>query len=265
MRNRDQRLQKILSQWGIASRRHAETIIQEGRIRINGRVAVLGDKADPQRDCVALDGKPLSLRDRPDKIYLLVHKPPGIVSSCSDPERRPTLLDLLPPELVLGQGLHPVGRLDIDSTGAILLTNDGELTLHLTHPRYHLPKTYKVWISGHPTDDKLRQWRKGIKLDGKKTLPAEVRILNQLWDRALLQIVLKEGKNRQIRRVAEELGFKVLRLHRTAIGSIRLKTPHNPELPRGSYRFLTHHEVTALRYHARLGFDSVPNLNKSHV
>jgi pseudouridine synthase len=260
-----QRLQKILSQWGIASRRHAETLIREGRVRVNGRVASIGDKANPQSDRLTVDGKPLRVSDRPDKIYLLIHKPPGTVSSCSDPQNRPTLLDLLPAELAQGQGLHPVGRLDIESSGAILLTNDGELTLRLTHPRYHLPKTYKVWVSGHPTEDGLRQWREGVMLMGKKTLPAEVSILSQRPDRTLLRIVLTEGRNRQIRRVAEELGHEVLRLHRLAIGSIRLQPRHEPELPRGGYRFLTPSEVNAIRHHAYSDSHSVPNLNKSHV
>jgi 23S rRNA pseudouridine2605 synthase len=257
MTERVQRVQKILAQWGIASRRQGETLIQEGRVRINGRVVNLGDKADPKRDRIEVDGKAVRFYDRPDSIYLLINKPPGIVSTCADPQKRPTVLDLLPPELAKGQGLHPVGRLDIESTGALLLTNDGDLTLRLTHPRYHLPKTYQVWVQGTPPEPTLQQWREGVMLMGKKTLPADIKILARRPDRTLLSVVLTEGKNRQIRRIAESLGFEVLRLHRLAIGSILLQPKHEPELPRGHYRFLTQSEVKFLRHHAQINTPSV--------
>ncbi|MGC8715218.1 MAG: pseudouridine synthase, partial [Leptodesmis sp.] len=155
-----------------------------------------------------------------------------------------TVLDLLPKDLQHGQGLHPVGRLDAESTGALLLTNDGDLTFYLTHPRHHIPKTYRVWVEGYPTQETLRQWRQGVLLEGRKTLPAQVSVVQRHPDRkTLLEIVLKEGRNRQIRRVADQLGHPVVLLHRTAIGPIRLQNPGVPEVLPGCYRPLTDTEV----------------------
>lgn len=252
-----ERVQKILAQWGIASRRHAETLIREGRVKLNGQVVTLGDQADPKRDRIEVNGKVVRYRDRPELLYLLVHKPTGLLSTCFDPQGRSTVLDLLPSNLTKGTGLHPVGRLDRDSSGALLLTNDGDLTLQLTHPRYHLPKTYQVWIKGNPSEEDLQQWREGVMLMGKKTLPAEIRVMAQRPDRALLRVILTEGKNRQIRRVAEALGFEVLRLHRLAIGSIQLQPPREAELPKGGYRFLTVPEISFLRSQAHLKIESL--------
>jgi 23S rRNA pseudouridine2605 synthase len=237
-----ERLQKILSQWGVASRRQAEQMILQGRIRLNGAVVHLGQLADPAIDTIEIDGKPLQSQDRPPLIYLLLHKPLGVVSACKDPWHRRTVLDLLPLSLRQDQGIHPVGRLDIDSTGALLLTNDGELTFSLTHPRHRIPKTYQVWVQGHPSKPVLQQWRHGIMLDGKLTLPAEIRVLSQQVTQTLLQIVLYEGRNRQIRKVAEQLGYPVIRLHRSAIGSIQLST-----LPEGEYRYLKLSDVQLLQ------------------
>ena len=247
-----ERIQKILAQWGIASRRHAETLIRDGRVKLNGQLVSLGDKADPKRDRLEVDGKPVRYRDRPDLIYLLIHKPTGLLSTCSDPQGRSTVLDLLPSHLSKGTGLHPVGRLDRDSSGALLLTNDGDLTLRLTHPRYHLPKTYQVWVGGNPSEEDLQQWREGVMLMGKKTLPAEIRVMTHRPDRTLLRVIMTEGKNRQIRRVAEALGLEVLRLHRLAIGSIQLQPRNDAELPKGGYRLLTPAEISLLRSQAHL-------------
>jgi 23S rRNA pseudouridine2605 synthase len=146
-----------------------------------------------------------------------------------------------------GQGIHPVGRLDINSTGALILTNDGTLTLNLTHPRYHLPKTYHVWLDGCPTERDLELWRKGVMLSEGKTLPAKVKILKQKQTKTLLEIVITEGRNRQIRRIAEQLGFEVVSLHRTAIASISLQTESGVQLFKGDYRHLTKKEVTFLQ------------------
>lgn len=259
-----ERVQKILSQWGIASRRHAESLISEGRVTVNGRVAQLGDRVDPQRDRLEVDRKPVRPGDRPPPIYLLLHKPAGVVSSCSDPQHRKTVLDLLPKELAANRGLHPVGRLDIDSTGALLLTNDGDLTLRLTHPRYHLPKTYDVAVRGNPSDADLDRWRQGVMLEGKNTLPAEVRVLKHWPDRTLLRVVLTEGRNRQIRRVASLLGFDVLKLHRIAIGSIRLQSGGGDVLAKGCYRPLRPSEVAYLKRHTRLDLE-LSHAPRSHV
>ncbi|MBW4623492.1 MAG: rRNA pseudouridine synthase [Cyanosarcina radialis HA8281-LM2] len=241
-----QRLQKILSQWGIASRRHAEQTILAGRVRVNGQVAQLGQTANPEIDRIEIDGKPIGPSDRPELIYLLVHKPIGVVSTCDDPQGRPTVLNLLPPEMRSGKGLHPVGRLDAESTGALLLTNDGELTFFLTHPRHQIAKTYEVWVKGHPTESILQQWRDGVMLSGRKTLPVPVKVLKQTKSQTMLEIVLKEGRNRQIRRVAAQLGHSVVELHRTAIGQICLDRPGKLLLP-GQYRPLEGREIAFLQ------------------
>lgn len=237
-----ERLQKILSQWGVASRRQAEQMILAGRVRLNGAVVVqLGQKADPAVDRIEVDGKLIRAQNRPKLLYLLLHKPAGVVSTCSDPQGRDTVLDLLPSEMQ-HLGLHPVGRLDAASTGALLLTNDGALTVHLTHPRHAVAKTYHVWVQGHPGETVLQQWRQGVLLEGRMTRPAQVQVLDASQsDATLLKIVLQEGRNRQIRRVAAQLGFPVKRLHRVAIGSIHLGA-----LEKGGYRTLSSAEVDAL-------------------
>jgi 23S rRNA pseudouridine2605 synthase len=242
-----ERVQKILSQWGVASRRQAEEMMLAGRVEVNGKVAVLGQKVDLERDYVTVDGQAITPSQRPEQLYILINKPLGVVSTCWDPQNRPTVLDLLPDSLKKGQGLHPVGRLDINSTGALLLTNNGDLTLHLTHPRYHLPKTYEVWIKDNPPESVLKLWRDGVVLDQQKTLPAQVKVLKREQQRTQLEIVLTEGKNRQIRRVAEQLGFPVLALHRSAIGSIRLIRKDQSLSKSGNYRFLTTQEITYLK------------------
>ncbi|MFS8877993.1 pseudouridine synthase [Synechococcus sp. H55.8] len=243
-----QRLQKLLAQQGLASRRQVEAWILAGRIRVNGKVVTeLGFKADPEQDCVEVDGRPISCRD-PARHVLLLHKPLGVLSTCKDPWGRKTVLDLLPPPWNRQIRLYPVGRLDVDSSGALLLTNDGDLTLKLTHPRYHLPKTYRVQVQGHPSQATLQQWRDGVDLGGYTTLPAEVEFCSapdsgqrKHPDSSWLRIVLFEGRNRQIRRVAEQLGHPVLALHREAIGPVRLGN-----LRAGQFRQLDPQEVQAL-------------------
>lgn len=242
----EERLQKIISQWGIASRRQAEQMILTGRVRVNGEMALLGQKADPKLDRIEVDGKTVNVVDRPQPIYLLLHKPVGVICSCAKTGKGPNVLDLLPQELQTGQGIHPVGRLDVESTGALLLTNDGKLTFCLTHPSGSVSKTYQVWVEGHPPLSVLQNWRTGVILSGQKTLPAEVQILDQQDSRTLLQIILKEGRNRQIRRVAQLLGYPVIKLHRTAIGPIQLQPPGKRELPVGAYRSLKDSEINYL-------------------
>lgn len=243
-----ERVQKILSQWGIASRRKAEQMILEGRVHINGQCAELGQKVDLSHDQIWVDGQRLHRAHQPPLVYILLHKPIGVVCTCDDPAHRATVLDLLPPELRQGQGLHPVGRLDVDSTGALLLTNDGDLTFALTHPRHHIPKVYRVWVQGYPSAAAIAQWRQGLWLDGQKTLPAQVQIRRKhLQGKTLLEVVLREGRNRQIRRVADALGYPVLQLERTAIGPIQLHPKQGPDLAYGCYRMLTETEVGLLR------------------
>ena len=242
-----ERLQKLLSQWGIASRRQAEQMILQGRVRLNGEIAGLGQKAHPLVDRVEVDGHWVQPSTRPQAINLLLNKPAGVVCTCFDPQRRATVIDLLPPEIQQGQGVHPVGRLDVESTGALLLTNDGELTFKLTHPSHHVAKTYQVLVTGVPERSVLQEWRRGVMLAGRQTMPAQVRVLHRIATGTLLEIILSEGRNRQIRRVAAQLGHPVLSLHRTAIGAILLQSPSFPPLASGSYRVLQDAEISALK------------------
>lgn len=251
----EERLQKILAQRGIASRRHAEQLILAGKVRVNGTLAVLGQRADAEADCIEVDGESVGgtlsakLSRRPNFIYLLLHKPLGVVSTCADPQGRPTVLELLPPEYHQ-LGLHPVGRLDVQTTGALLLTNDGALTFYLTHPRHHVPKTYEVQVRGNPAKATLNQWRSGIVLEGRRTRPAQVQVIspfNAQQNVTQLQVILQEGRKRQIRLVAKALGHDVQRLHRTHIGPVALQDIDGCILNPGHYRSLTSSEITALR------------------
>jgi pseudouridine synthase len=241
------RLQKILSQWGIASRRQAEAMIERSRVRVNGIIAHLGQKIDPQKDTVTVDGQLVSPAQRPHLVYILLHKPAGVVSTCYDPQGRKTVLDLLPGHLRFRQGIHPVGRLDADSTGALILTNDGDLTFKLTHPRHSIPKTYRVVVKGHPSEAVVQMWSQGVILNGRKTRPAQVRIIEKFANSTCLEIILQEGRNRQIRRVAQMLGNTVLKLHRTAIGPIQLQLPGERYLSEGKYRYLKASEIQFLQ------------------
>ena len=238
-----ERVQKILSQWGIASRRQAEKMILAGRIKINGHTAKLGDKLDLHQDSLEVDGKTVTTDCRPQLVYLLLNKPTGVISSCKDPQNRSTVIDLLPKSLKKGTGIHPVGRLDFASSGALILTNDGEMTLGLTHPRYHLPKTYLVELDRAPSPQALKSWRQGIMLSDKKTLPAKIRQVDRNHEKKTIEVILTEGRNRQIRRVAEKLGYQVQKLHRLAIGSITLDS----ELTQGKYRHLSQPEIGWLK------------------
>lgn len=237
----DEKLQKLLSQWGVASRRQAELLISQGHITVNGVKAHVGQRANPAVDDIRIDGRPLKPDNRPKNYYVLLNKPRGVVSTCDDPQGRKTVIDLLPQELRQGDiRLHPVGRLDTDSTGALLLTNHGQLTQTLTHPRHHISKTYRVRVQGSPNQASLDKWRLGVNLAGKMTSPAGVRVLHPNPP-ALLEIVLHEGRNRQIRRVAEQLGHPVISLHRSAIGFIGLG-----DLQLGHCRYLTSEETNKL-------------------
>jgi pseudouridine synthase len=230
-----ERLQKLLSAAGVCSRRRAEQLLRDGRVQVNGQTAQLGDRADLACDRIALDGRPVARP--PTRLVLLLNKPAGVVSSCHDPGGRPTVLDLLPPELRRGRGLHPVGRLDAASRGALLLSNDGALTLRLTHPRFGHRKTYRVWVQGCPAADTLARWRAGVPLDGQSSQAVRLRLLQQQADRTRLELVMGEGRNRQIRRTAELLGHPVLDLQRVAIDDLELG-----DLPEGRWRQLERRE-----------------------
>jgi pseudouridine synthase len=234
-----------MAQAGIASRRKAEDIITAGQVTVNGKVAGLGDKADPEKDRILVQGKPLKLEDRPR--YILLHKKRGVVSSTHDPEGRPTVLDELHGHYK--ERLYPVGRLDIDSEGLVLMTNDGDLANRLTHPRYGCEKTYKVLVEGRPTEETLDLWRRGLHIEATQngdpaedTAPCKVKILDQAYRQTWLRVVMKEGKKRQIRRIADHLGHPVLRLIRTHIGNIELG-----HLKIGEFRELSVEEVRLLK------------------
>tara|TARA_Y100001968_G_scaffold246786_1_gene231071 strand:+ start:16 stop:729 length:714 start_codon:yes stop_codon:yes gene_type:complete len=212
------RLQKIISESGLLSRRKADLIIRQGRVTLNGRKALIGEKADPYTDHILVDGKDLPKKLN-HKVFLL-NKPYGFISSCKDNHGRKTVLNLIPSHL--RRGVHPVGRLDFDSRGAILLTNIGELTLKLTHPKYSHAKTYLVWVKGHPSQSILDNWRRGMVLDGKMTMPAQIEVLNKINRKTLLKVTLKEGRNRQIRRIATLIGHPVEDLQRISISNIKL-------------------------------------------
>jgi pseudouridine synthase len=235
----DERVQKLIASAGLCSRRRGEELLRQGRVRLNGRIAQLGDRADADLDCITVDGLPIGARRR--GVTLLLNKPAGVLCTCHDPRGRPTVLDLIPGPLRRGAGLHPVGRLDALSRGALLLTNDGELTLRLTHPRFGHSKTYHVWIRGHPDASTLARWREGPTLDGRRCRPARIRVLRQVRDATLLEIQLREGRNRQIRRCAEQFGHPVLDLRREAIGALTLS-----DLPEGRWRQLAPEEWEVL-------------------
>ena len=213
-----QRLQKLMSAAGHCSRRQAEELLRQGRVEVNGRIAGLGDQADPDTDQICVDGTPLARVTA--ELVLLLNKPKGVISSCHDPQGRKTVLDLIPSDL--RRGLHPVGRLDADSRGALLLSNQGDLTLRLTHPRYAHSKTYRVTVTGTPDHSQLEQWRQGLELDGSHTLPADIRLIQSRKRNSVLEVILREGRNRQIRRIASLLGHPVVDLQRIAIGGLAL-------------------------------------------
>ncbi len=213
-----QRLQKLIAKAGICSRRKAEELIINKRVELNGQLANIGDKADSDLDEIKIDGNRINLESA--HILILINKPIKVITSCHDPQGRKTVLELLPKEL--RQGIYPIGRLDFESRGALLLTNYGDLALKLSHPRYSHKKTYKVWVKGIPNEKSLYSWRNGLMLDGKITRKAKVNILQTSINKSLLEVVLNEGRNRQIRRIAESLGHPVVDLQRTAISDFKL-------------------------------------------
>ena len=234
-----ERLQKIIARAGLASRREAETWIQQGRVTVNGAVvAKLGSQADADKDKIKVDGK---LIHRPALSYLLFHKPPGLLTSMRDPEGRPDLGQWLETFGRKGR-LFPVGRLDFNSSGLLLLTNDGPLAQRLTHPRYGVRKLYRVKVSGHPPESELERLRKGIRLEDGWTAPAKVRVVERLNKKAWIEVEIHEGRYREVRRMFETLGYFVEKLVRVRMGPLRLGS-----LGPGEYRPLSQQEISALK------------------
>lgn len=223
-----ERLQKILARAGIASRRKCEELIRAGRVAVDGKVVTeLGFKADPATSIITFDGTPLA---REEPVYILLNKPAGYVTTLSDPQGRPIVTDLLPG---IKERVFPVGRLDYDTEGALILTNDGRLGQYIQHPSYEVNKTYLATVRGIPAETAINKLEKGIVIDGRKTWPASIRVTHQKKNETTLEVIIHEGKKRQVRKMFAAIGHPVVRLRRTAYGSLKLGS-----LSPGRYRFL---------------------------
>jgi len=233
----EERLQKILARAGLGSRRKCEELISSGRVRVNGQVASLGSKADPEHDRILFDGQPLVSAQ--DFMYIAVYKPRGVISTTAEELGRQTVLDLVP----FSHRLYPVGRLDMDSEGLVLLTNDGALANQLTHPRFGHEKEYRVLVARHPDNEQLEAWKHGVVLeDGIRTSPAAVRIESNHGKGSWLRVILREGRKRQIREMGALTGLPVVRIIRIRIGALSLGNLKPKE-----WRYLTPAEISALK------------------
>ena len=231
-----ERLQKILSARGVASRRKAEEMILAGRVSCNGQICNLGDSADPETDTICVDGRPLPSREQ--NVYILLHKPRGYVTTLSDEKGRKNAAQLVSD---CGVRVYPVGRLDMDSEGLLLFTNDGEFANLLMHPKHEVKKTYRVTVTGY-TEEGLQRLKQPVTLDGYTIRPPQVLLQRQPGDKAQLLVTIHEGRNRQVRRMCDMAGMKVVRLVRIAEGSLELG-----DLPLGKWRYLTEEEVANLK------------------
>jgi 23S rRNA pseudouridine2605 synthase len=234
-----ERLQKILAQAGYGSRRSCEEMISAGRVRVNGSLAALGQKADPLRDTITLDGKPIPAAEA--LIYIALHKPRNVLSAVSNEpgDGRRNVRDLVDVQ----ENIHPVGRLDYESEGLVLMTNDGDLTNRLTHPRYGHEKEYRVLLAKRPDQEQIETWARGVVLeDGYKTAPVDVRLEATQGKGAWVRVVMQEGRKRQIRETCKQLGLPVVRIVRVRIGTLRLGN-----LKPRQWRYLTKAEVEELK------------------
>lgn len=234
----EERVQKILSRAGFGSRRACEVLISDRRVQVNGSVAILGTKADPEKDKISVDGQPIP-RLSANRIYIALNKPRGVLSDNAQDDARKNVLDLVP----VSEHLFVVGRLDFDSEGLVLLTNDGELANRLTHPRYGHEKEYRVLLFNRPEESQLEIWRRGVVLeDGYRTEPVQVIVDQSATKGVWLRVIMKEGKKRQIREIGKTIGLPVQRIVRVRIGSLRLGT-----LPVGEWRYLSSGEINLLK------------------
>jgi len=231
------KLQKILSEFGVTSRRKAEELIREGRVAVKGRLAQIGDRADPFQDSIKIDGRRIT--PFPPKLYILLNKPRGTVTTLDDPEGRKTVIDLL---RIKKPRLFPVGRLDYDAEGVLLLTNDGEIAHRLSHPSFRVPRTYLVKVSGKPTPEEIRRLSHGVFLEDGRTAPCHIFNLKETRENLWLQMVLYEGRNRQVKRMWEKIGYPVLKLKRVEFAGFKLG-----RLKPGEYRFLQPGEVQRIK------------------
>jgi 23S rRNA pseudouridine2605 synthase len=238
----EERVQKLLAAAGYGSRRSCEQIITDGRVRVNGKIIHIGDKADPTRDEIRVDNKPIAIMQK--KIYIALNKPRGYLSDIDENHPKPSIHDIVD----VSEHLFSVGRLDLDSEGLILMTNDGELANQLSHPRYQHDKEYEVFVISEPDQEQLAIWRRGVVLeDGYRTLPAEVDLLSKVNNGAWLIIILHEGKKRQIRKTGARIGLPVSRIRRVRIGTLKLGS-----LKPGEWRYLTEKEVKSLKEYSGL-------------
>lgn len=231
------RLQKYLADCGVASRRKAEELILNGLVKVNGEIITkLGTKINNTRDKVEFNGKVLKAKNQ--KIYILLNKPAGYISASKDQFDNPSVLHLID----IKERIFPVGRLDKDTTGALILTNDGDFSYLLTHPKHEVNKVYIAEIIGRPTDEEMRTFMKGVYIDGKKTSSAKIRIIKETKKNSVVEIIIHEGRNRQIKKMCEEIGHKVISLHREAIGPVNLNG-----LKEGHWRHLTDGEIEKIK------------------
>lgn len=235
-------MQKLLSERGVASRRKAEELIAQGKVKVNGHTAGLGDKADDRRDIVTVCGKRIGSPEAP--VYVMLYKPRGYITTMSDERGRKCVADLIGD---IEERVFPVGRLDRDSEGLLLLTNDGDFANAMMHPAAHVPKHYRVTLRQDISDEQMARFQEGIVLDGRRTAPAELYVLTREPGRTVVEIVLYEGRNRQIRRMCEQLGLEVIRLKRIAVGSVKLGM-----LQPGKWRDLEPKEVRSLLVEAKI-------------
>lgn len=236
------RLQKYLAQCGVASRRKSEELIESGKVKINGRVAQIGDKVNPKKDDITVSGKKIVKSKK--YTYIMLHKPRGFITTMSDEMDRKCVAMLVKD---VGARVYPVGRLDRESEGLLLMTNDGEFANAMTHPTKHVPKTYRVTVRPSISEEQITKLSTGIDIDGRKTAPAEVRVVKREENRVVIEIILYEGRNRQIRKMCDALGLEVARLKRIAVGSLKLGM-----LPQGKWRELSEEEVHKLASNAGL-------------
>jgi len=231
------RLQKYIADCGVASRRKAEELILQGKVKVNGNIiSELGVKVNTDKDKVEFNGEIVKILKK--KVYILLNKPAGYISASKDQFNNPSVLHLID----IKERVFPVGRLDKDTTGALILTNDGDFSYRLTHPKHEVDKVYIAEVTGRPTDEEMRAFMKGVFIDGKKTHPAKIRILKETKKNSIVEIIIHEGRNRQVRKMCEAIGHKVIKLQRYSIGNINIEG-----LREGKWRYLTDKEIEKIK------------------
>lgn len=231
------RLQKYLAQCGVASRRKSEELIESGKVKINGRVAQIGDKVNPKKDDITVSGKKIVKSKK--YTYIMLHKPRGFITTMSDEMDRKCVAMLVKD---VGARVYPVGRLDRESEGLLLMTNDGEFANAMTHPTKHVPKTYRVTVRPSISEEQITKLSTGIDIDGRKTAPAEVRVVKREENRVVIEIILYEGRNRQIRKMCEQVNLKITRLKRVAVGELTIGM-----LKPGQWKYMNYNEISILK------------------